>query len=76
MTGSARASRAIAGYETQNGAGTSTRSPGPNSVKKASKRACFAPALTRTSAGEHGAPALATSAAIASRKARSPAAGG
>lgn len=76
-TGSALASRAIAGYDTQNGAGTSTRSPGPKSVNKASNRTCFAPALTSTSAGEQVPPhASSTCTAIASRKGRRPAAGG
>src|SRR5689334_14087897 len=45
-TGSARHRCTICGYDTQAGAGISTRSLGPNRVKQALKMDCFDPELT------------------------------
>src|SRR6476661_3105319 len=50
-TGSARQRCTIWGYDTQAGAGMSTRSLGPNRVKQALKMDCFEPELTMIRSG-------------------------
>ncbi len=50
-TGTAPTSRACSGYETQNGLGTSTSSPGFNRATTMLNKVCLAPHEIRTSAG-------------------------
>jgi len=56
MTGSARQRWTIWGYDTQAGAGMSTRSLGPKRVKQALKIDCFDPELTMSWSGSTARP--------------------
>src|SRR2546426_7950134 len=55
-TGTAPTSRACSGYETQNGLGTSTSSPGLSIATARLNSVCLAPHETRTSAGSYARP--------------------
>ncbi len=78
ITGVARQSRTICGYDTQAGVGINTLSCGPNSVKQALNTACLAPVDTTMLSALTGLPAESSDSdlAAAARRSSSPAFGG